>query len=67
MKKILVLAMCLTVALSFTGCKEKTTEEKMQDTATQMKKDAEKAGKDMEKDAEKVKKDAAKKLDKLTE
>jgi len=67
MKKILVLLMCVTVAVAFTGCKEKTTEEKLQDTAKEMKKDADKAAKDLEKDADKAKKDAAKKLDKLTE
>ncbi len=67
MKKIFVLITCLTLALAFTGCKEKSTEEKLQDAATEMKKDADKAAKDLEKDAEKAKKDAAKKLDKLTE
>jgi outer membrane PBP1 activator LpoA protein len=65
MKKILVALMCVTIAVSFTGCKKKTTEEKMQDNAATLQKDAEKAGKDLQKDAEKAKKDAAKKLDKM--
>jgi hypothetical protein len=73
MKKILVALMCLTVAVSFSSCKKKTTDEKMQNDAAAMQKEAatmqkeaEKAGKDLQKDADKAKKDAVKKLDKLT-
>ncbi len=65
MKKILMLLACASLIIAVTGCKEKTPEEKLNDAATQIQKDAKTAQADLTKDAEAAQKDAAKKLNDL--
>ena len=65
MKKLLMFLVCVAFTLPLVGCKKKTTEEKVQDAATELKQDADKTAKDAEKGAEDVKKEASKALDKL--
>lgn len=66
MRKLFTMMMLGAAVFAFTGCGEKTTEEKIDDAATEMKKDADGAATDLEKAAEAAKEDASKALDKLT-
>jgi len=58
MKKLVMALVVGTMIFAVSGCREKTTEEKLKDAATAVQKDATKA-------AEEVKKDAAKAVDDL--
>lgn len=58
MKKLMMALVVGTMIFTVSGCREKTTEEKLKDAATSLQKDATKA-------ADEVKKDASKALDDL--
>lgn len=47
MKRIVIIAMFAVATLAICGCKEKTTEEKLQDAAESVEKDAAAAQKDL--------------------
>ncbi|MDD2600940.1 MAG: hypothetical protein PHO37_17240 [Kiritimatiellae bacterium] len=49
MKRLTVLALLVVAIVAVSGCKEKTTEEKLQDAAKQAEKDMERGAKDLNK------------------
>ena len=65
MKKMLTIMMLGAAVFAFTGCGEKTEEEKATEAAAEMQKDAEKAASSLKQDADKAVEEGAKKLDGL--
>lgn len=49
MKRFVILAMLMVATVAVSGCKEKTTQEKLQDKAKQAEKDMERGAKDLNK------------------
>ncbi|MFA6929012.1 MAG: hypothetical protein WCT05_01700 [Lentisphaeria bacterium] len=63
MKKFFMMLAVLSMVFAFTGCKEKSTTEKLGDSLKNMSEKAEDAAKDAEKGAEKALDDAKKSMD----
>ena len=65
MKRLMMVLACAMFVFAAAGCKEKTTEEKAQDTVRAAENDAAAAKEDAAKKAEEAKKEAAKTVDAL--